>query len=73
MKLDSADNYIQLSETKAGRIANQIHAARAAKHITLRTAISELEKLSPFLSTAQFTKLMDLQDHARYNPHLLDQ
>ena len=62
-----------ITERKAGQIANQIHAARAAKQINLRTALDLLEKISPYLSTAQFTKLMDLQDHARYNPHLLDQ
>jgi hypothetical protein len=62
-----------ITERKAGQIANQIHAARAAKQITLRDAINLLEKISPYLSTAQFYKLMDLQSHAQYNPHLLDE
>jgi hypothetical protein len=62
-----------ITERKAGQIANQIHAARAAKQINLRTALDLLERISPYLSTTQFTKLMDLQDHARYNPHLLDE
>jgi hypothetical protein len=62
-----------MTERRAGQIANQIHAARTAKQITLRTALDHLDKLSPYLSTTQFTKLMDLQSHARYNPHLLDQ
>jgi hypothetical protein len=62
-----------ITERRAGQIANQIHAARAAKQITLREAINLLERISPYLSTTQFYKLMDLQSHARYNPHLLDQ
>lgn len=62
-----------LTERKAGQIANQIHAARAAKQLTLRTALDLLEKISHCLSTTQFVKLMDLQDHARNNPHLLDE
>jgi hypothetical protein len=72
MKLDSADNYIQISEAKAGRIANQYYAAINTKQITRRAALVELEKLSPWLSTTQFCKLMDLQDACRYNPHILD-
>jgi hypothetical protein len=59
-------------ERKAGRIANQVHAAYAAKQITLREAIRLLEKIQHYLSTTQFYKLMDLQDHARANPHMLD-
>ena len=62
-----------ISERKAGQIANRIHAARAAGQITLREALGHLEKLSPYLSTSQFYKLMDLQNHAQYNPHLLDE
>jgi hypothetical protein len=62
-----------ITERKAGIAANKIHAARAAGHITLRQALTHLERLSPYLSTTQFCKLMDLQTHARYNPHLLDQ
>jgi hypothetical protein len=62
-----------ITQRRAGQIANRVHAARAAKQITLRQALNQLEKLSPYLSTTQFYKLMDLQDHARYNPHLLDQ
>ena len=61
-----------LTERKAARLANQIHAARAAKQITLRQALNLLAPLAPYLSTTQFYKLMDLQDHARYNPHLLE-
>ena len=62
-----------ISERKAGQMANRIHAARAAGQITLRTALDLLEKLSPYLSTTQFHKLLDLQNHAQYNPHLLDE
>ena len=62
-----------ISERKAGQMANRIHAARAAGQITLRTALDLLEKLSPYLSTTQLYKLMDLQNHAQYNPHLLDE
>ena len=62
-----------ISERKAGQMANRIHAARAAGQITLRTALDLLEKLSPYLSTTQLYKFMDLQSHAQYNPHLLDE
>jgi len=62
-----------ITERKAGQIANRIHAARAAKQITLREAVNQLDKLSPYLSTTQFYKLMDLQSHAQSNPHLLDE
>lgn len=62
-----------ITERKAGIAANKIHAARAARQITLREALNRLEKLSPYLSTSQFYKLMDLQTHAQYNPHLLDE
>ena len=62
-----------ISERKAGQMANRIHAARAAGQITLRTTLDLLEKLSPYLSTTQFVKFMDLQSHAQYNPHLLDE
>ena len=61
-----------ISERKAGQIANRIHAARAAGQITLREAVNQLDRLSPYLSTTQFHKLLDLQNHAQYNPHLLD-
>jgi hypothetical protein len=62
-----------ITERKAGQIANRIHAARAAKQLTLREAIQHLDKLSPYLSTTQLYKFMDLQSHAQYNPHLLDE
>lgn len=62
-----------ISERRAGLAANRIHAARAAKQITLRQALELLDRLSPCLSTSQFHKLMDLQNHAQYNPHLLDE
>jgi hypothetical protein len=62
-----------ITERSAGKIANQVHAARAARQITLRQAIQQLERIQHCLSTTQFTKLIDLQDHARYNPHLLDE
>lgn len=62
-----------ITERRAAIAANKIHAARAAGHITLRQALGYLEKLSPYLSTTQFHKLLDLQNHAQYNPHLLDE
>lgn len=62
-----------LTERKAGQIANRIHAALAAKQITLRQAIDLLEKISHCLSHTQFCKLLDLQSHAQYNSHLLDE
>jgi len=64
---------MQISERKAGQIANSVHAAVAAKQITRRQALNLLERISHCLSTSQFTKLMDLQDAVRYNPHLLDE
>ena len=62
-----------MSERQAGQLANRIHRARAAKQLTLRQALAALEKIQHSLSTTQFYKLMDLQDCARYNPHLLDE
>jgi hypothetical protein len=62
-----------ITERKAGQFANQVHDAYGTKQITLREAINLLEKIGPYLSTTQFYKLMDLQDHARYNPNLLDE
>jgi hypothetical protein len=64
---------MQISERKAGQIANSVYAAVAAKQITRRQALNLLERISHCLSTSQFTKLMDLQDAVRYNPHLLDE
>jgi hypothetical protein len=60
-------------ERKAGRIANRVHAAYAAKQITLREALKHLEAISQYLSTTQFYKLMDMQTYARNNPHMLDE
>jgi hypothetical protein len=64
---------MHISERRAGQIANRIHAARAAKQLTLRQALDQLERISHSLSTTQFIKLMDLQSHARNNPHLIDE
>lgn len=63
----------QITERQAGKIANQVHAAIAAKQITRREGLVILERISHALSTTQFYKLMDLQDAVRYNPHLLDE
>lgn len=62
-----------LTQRRAGIAANKIHRAREEGSITLRQALNHLEKLSPYLSTSQFHKLLDLQNHAQYNPHLLDE
>jgi hypothetical protein len=62
-----------VSERAAGKTANRVWAALAAKQITRRQALNLLERISHCLSTSQFTKLMDLQDAVRYNPHLLDE
>ena len=64
---------MHMSERAAGKTANRVWAALAARQITRRQALNILEKISHCLSTTQFYKLMDLQDACRYNPHLLDE
>lgn len=62
-----------LTQRQAGIAANKIYRARKEGHITLRQALSYLEKLAPYLSVSQFYKLQDLQYSAQHNPYLLDE
>ncbi len=64
---------MQMSERTAGRTANIVFAALKNNQITRRQALQLLERIQHCLSTTQFTRLMDLQDACRYNPHLLDE
>jgi hypothetical protein len=61
-----------MTQHQAGRIANRIYAELAARTITRRTALKQLEPIQHALSTSQFYRLMDLQDACYANPWLLD-
>lgn len=64
-----------MDQRKAGRIANQIHAAYKARQISAPKAIQLLEDLDLrfVLSEAQSRKLADLAYGYRHNRHMFDE
>lgn len=57
-----------MNERKAAMIANKVYSAAYTKQISVKEAMSYLDKLEPYMSGAAIAKFSDFIYNVRHNP-----